>query len=100
MFTQLELNDKCGQTPYVQKGDTFEMYRPAYLYGAEAECRYGTDRFDRIEGELERDWHNRTTDPAKRWKHIRDAVRDSCDRSVQIRRARDVPEACDPEIDD
>jgi hypothetical protein len=94
------LRDHFESRPYVQKGETFEKYRPAYLYGAEAECRYGTDRFERIEGNLERDWHDRTTDPAMRWKHVRDAVKDSYDRTCQIRRARDVPEVSEDDLED
>jgi hypothetical protein len=94
------LRDNFASRPYVQKGDTFETYRPAYLYGAEAESRYGTDKFETIEGELESDWHNRTTDPVMRWKHVRDAVKDSYNRTGEIRRARDVPEVCDDDLDD
>ncbi len=94
------LRDNFSSRPYVQKGDTFEKYQPAYRYGAEAECRYGADKFEAVEGELESDWHNRTKDPVMRWKHVRDAVKDSYERTAQIRRARDVPEVCDDDLED
>jgi hypothetical protein len=97
--TWLRENFACR--PYVQHGDTFEKYQPAYRYGAEAECRYGADRFESIEGELESDWHNRSTGgPVIPWKHARDAVKDSYERTSQIRRARDVPEVCEDEFED
>jgi hypothetical protein len=94
------LRENFETRPYVQHGDTFEKYQPAYRYGAEAECRYGANQFETIEGELEHDWHNRTDEPVMRWQHVRDAVKDSYDRTSQIRRARDVPEAEDVFMDD
>jgi hypothetical protein len=94
------LRDNFASRPYVQQGDTFEKYQPAYRYGAEAECQHGADKFESIEGELESDWHNRTEDPVMRWKHVRDAVKDSYERTAQIRRARDVPEVCDDDLED
>jgi hypothetical protein len=94
------LRENFESRPYVQEGDTFEKYQPAYRYGAEAESRYGTEKFDRIEGDLESKWHDRTTSPAMRWKHVRDAVKDSYERTAEIRRARNVPEVCDDDLED
>jgi hypothetical protein len=34
------------------------------------------------------------------WKHVRDAVKDSYERTAQIRRARDVPEMSDDDLED
>ena len=81
------LRDNFQSRPYVQKGDTFERYQPAYRYGAEAECRYGTDDFDMIEEELESNWQTCNNEPAMPWKRVRDAVKDSYERTAQIRRA-------------
>ena len=94
------LRDNFTSRPYVQEGDTFEKYQPAYRYGAAAESKYGTDEFDTIEEDLESDWHNRTEGPAMPWKHVRDAVKDSYERTAQIRRARDVPEVHDDALED
>jgi hypothetical protein len=94
------LRDNFKSRPYVQEGDTFEKYQPAYRYGAEAECRYGADEFDTIEEDLESDWHNSKEEPVMPWKHVRDAVKDSYERTTQIRRARDVPEVCDDVLKD
>lgn len=94
------LRENFETRPYVQKGDTFEKYQSAYRYGAEAESRYGMEHFDRIEGELESNWPNRTDNPTMRWKHVRDAVKDSYERTAEIRRARDVPEVCDDDLED
>ena len=89
------LRDNFESRPYVQKGDTFEKYQPAYRYGAEAESKYGTKDFDSIEGDLESDWHGRTGQVVMPWKHVRGAVKDSYERTAQIRRGRDVPVTCE-----
>jgi Glycine zipper len=94
------LRDNFASRPYVQPGDTFEKYQPAYRYGGAAESRYGDDDFQSIEGELEHDWNSRSEGPVLPWKHARDAVKDSYERTAQIRRARDVPETCDEDLDD
>jgi len=94
------LRDNFASRPYVQKGDTFEKYQPAYRYGGEAEARYGTDEFDNIEGELENGWHNRKEKAVMPWQQVRGAVKDSYERTAQIRRARDVPEVCDDVLED
>jgi hypothetical protein len=95
------LRENFESRPYVQEGDSFEKYQPAYRYGAQAESRYGTDKFETIEGELEGNWHTVNKGPVMAWKHARDAVKDSYERTAQIRRARDiVPEACEDDLED
>jgi hypothetical protein len=89
------LRDNFASRPYVQEGDTFEKYQPAYRYGAVAESRYGADDFDTIEEDLESDWHSQADRPVMPWNHVRGAVKDSYERTVQIRRAREVPEERD-----
>jgi hypothetical protein len=86
------LRDNFASRPYVQEGDTFEKYQPAYRHGAAAESRYGTDKFETIEDELESDWHSKD-EAVMPWNHVRGAVKDSYERTAQIRRARDVPKA-------
>lgn len=89
------LRENFTSRPYVERGDTFEKYEPAYRYGGEAEFRYGGGGFEQIESELQSDWNRRTEEPALPWEHARDAIKDGYDRTVQIRRTRDVPEVID-----
>jgi hypothetical protein len=88
------LHENFKSRPYVREGETFETYRPAYQYGGQVEADYGTREFDVLEPELERDW-SRQESQNMPWEKARGAVKDSYDRTVQIRRARDVPEMCD-----
>jgi hypothetical protein len=94
------LRDNFASRPYVKEGDTFEKYEPAYRYGGEAESRYGTDRFEVIENKLKSDWHQGEQETAMPWKHARDAVRDSYERTREIRRGRDAPEETDDLLED
>jgi hypothetical protein len=93
------LRDNFKSRPYVRKGDTFESYHPAYRYGAEAEARYGEGDFSAIEPDLRTGWAARegATMP---WEQARGAVKDSYERTAQIRRGRDVPEVCDDALED
>jgi hypothetical protein len=93
------LRDNFNSRPYVRGGDTFDTYHPAYCYGAEAECKYGEDDFDVIEPELRQGWTNQGS-RAMPWEQARGAVKDSYERTVQIRRARDVPEMSDEVLGD
>jgi hypothetical protein len=80
------LRDNFALRPYVQKGETFETYHPAYLYGAEAESRYGDEEFERMEPELESEWHNAATPAPMPWARARGAVKDAYDRCCELRR--------------
>jgi hypothetical protein len=94
------LRDNFESRPYVQEDETFEMYQPVYRYGAEAEAKYGDAGFDAIVNDLEKDWAKSEGIPGMTWPRARDAVKDSYERTVQIRRARDVPEVTDDVLDD
>ncbi len=94
------LRENFESRPYVQEGDTFEKYQPAYRYGAKAECQYGTEKFETIEDRLANDWHHGQEQAVMPWKHVRDAVKDSYERTAQIRRSRDVPEMEDDLLED
>jgi hypothetical protein len=89
------LRDNFNSRPYVREGDTFEKYYPAYRYGAEAESKYGEEDFDRIEGDLQGAWNKSRDRAVMPWEHAREAVKDSYERTVQIRRELDRPEMCD-----
>jgi hypothetical protein len=88
------LRENFSSRPYVRQGETFETYHPAYHYGAEAESKYGQNTFDVIEPDLQKGWNHQKS-ATMPWDRARGAVKDSYERTVQIRRARDVPEMCD-----
>jgi hypothetical protein len=89
------LRDNFKSRPYVREDETFETYQPVYRYGAVAESKYGDAGFDAIVDDLEKDWAKSEGIPGMTWPRARDAVKDSYERTVQLRRARDVPEVYD-----
>jgi hypothetical protein len=89
------LRDNFKSRPYVKEDETFEVYQPVYRYGAAAESKYGDAGFDAIVDDLEKDWAKSEGIPGMTWPRARDAVKDSYERTVQLRRARDVPEVYD-----
>ena len=50
------LRDNFESRPYVEQGDAFEDYQPAYRYGAAAESVHGDTDFDSLHDDLEREW--------------------------------------------
>ncbi len=93
------LRDNFHSRPYVRQGETFETYHPAYHFGAEAESKYGANEFEVLEPELQHGWNNLESTPMP-WARARGAVKDSYERTVQIRRARDVPEVTEDIVED
>jgi hypothetical protein len=82
------LRDSFGEKKYVRSGDTFDTYAPAYRYGGAAEARHGGRPFDEAEADLRAGW---AADPAAAglpWDHARLAVRDSYERTCQLRKQR------------
>jgi hypothetical protein len=92
------LRDNFNSRPYVQKGETFETYHPAYHYGAEAESRYGDDDFDALEPDLQEEWDAKRATPMP-WERARGAVKDSYERTVELRKTRAGTDTGD-DIDD
>jgi hypothetical protein len=93
------LRDHFTSRPYVESGDNFEDFHPAYRYGALAEAKYGDAGIDLMDGQLRSDWEasKETNMP---WTKAKGAVKDAYDRTVEIRRRRDVPEVCDDVLED
>jgi len=91
------LRDHFESRPYVRKGDRFDDFRPAYRYGALAEAKYGDAGIDLMDQQLQRDWEA-SKEHTMPWTTAKAAVKDAYDRTVQIRRARDVPEVCDDDV--
>jgi hypothetical protein len=86
------LRDNFESRPYVEEAETFDVYQPLYRYGAEAESKYGDAGFDAIVDDVEREWAKSEGLPGITWPRAREAVKDGYERTVQLRRARDVPE--------
>jgi len=82
------LRENFGSRPYVKKGETFEAYQPAYLYGAQAESRHSGKSFQAIEPELRTGWDQARGSSALTWEQARDAVKDAYDRTIQLREER------------
>jgi hypothetical protein len=78
----------------VNAGETFDTYVPAYRYGAEAEAKYGDAGIDLMDELLQRDWEA-SKDSDLPWTKAKAAVQDAYARTVQIRRAREIPGTCD-----
>ena len=63
-------------TPYYTAGREWRDYGPAYRYGYDTYGRYRGQRFDEIEGELQRKWDATRADSRLEWNEARQAVRD------------------------
>src|SRR5580692_2214877 len=50
------LRDNFKSRPYIEEGDRFEDYNPAFRYGALAESKYGDAGIDLMDEQLQRDW--------------------------------------------
>src|SRR5271170_5434693 len=50
------LRDNFTSRPYVESGDNFEDFHPAYRCGALAEAKYGDAGIDLMEKQLQSDW--------------------------------------------
>jgi len=66
---------------------SFDTYTPAYKYGAEAQARHAGKKFDEVEADLRTQWEKdgSGTGTGLGWDRARDAVRDSYERSIQLR---------------
>ncbi len=68
--------------PYVDKGTSYDVYRPAYQYGWESRARHEGKRFEDVEGDLRTGWEG--TKSKLGWDKARHAVRDAWER-IEIR---------------
>jgi hypothetical protein len=84
------LRDNFRSRPYVEEGDSFEDFHPAFRYGALAEAKYGDAGIDLMDGQLQQDWEA-SKDHRMPWTKARGAVKDAYDRTVQLRRQRGCP---------
>jgi uncharacterized protein (TIGR02271 family) len=82
------LREHFSSRPYVRKGETFENYEPAYRYGGQAESQHGGKSFHDVERDLAGGWEKMKDRAALGWDRARDAVKDSYDRTIQLREER------------
>ena len=82
------LRDSFKSKKYVRPGDTFDTYTPAYRYGGAAEARLQSRRFEDAEADLRSGWEQDAAATQLPWDHARHAVRDSYERTCQLRKER------------
>ena len=68
--------------PYTEPSSTYEDYAPAYRYGWEscARCAPQGGSFDKVEGDLARDWDKSKGRSRLEWDKAKNAARDAWDR--------------------
>jgi uncharacterized protein (TIGR02271 family) len=82
------LRQNFSSRSYVQKGESYENYEPAYRYGGQAESQYRGKRFQDVENDLAAGWEKTKHKAGMGWDRARDAVRDAYDRTIQLREER------------
>lgn len=71
--------------PYVTPGESYDTYRPAYRYGAEAYGKYGASRpYSEVEADLRTDWEKSRGTSNLSWDKARPATRDAYDRLYNL----------------
>lgn len=65
---------------YVEQGESFDEFGPAYRFGTESYRRADGRTFDQLEPDLERDWENNKGTSSLTWDRAKHASRDSWQR--------------------
>ncbi|REJ82176.1 MAG: glycine zipper family protein [Acidobacteria bacterium] len=65
---------------YVDSGEPYELYRPAYRFGAEERLRNTAVRWEEIEDDLQRRWGRYEDRSELGWQRARGAAKDAWDR--------------------
>ncbi len=73
--------DNFESRSYVNQGDTFSDYGPAYRYGSDSYRRFEGRTFDQAESDLKRDWERSKGESKLSWDRARHASRDSWQRT-------------------
>ncbi|HEY5971637.1 MAG TPA: glycine zipper domain-containing protein [Pseudoxanthomonas sp.] len=71
-----QFENKYRSTPYYTDGREWSDYKPAYKYGYDTYGEYRGQKFEDIEGDLERKWDATRADSRLAWPEARGAVRD------------------------
>jgi hypothetical protein len=94
------LRDHFESFNYPEDDETFETYEPAYRYGGQVEAKYGDAGWDAIVDDVENDWAQSEGYPGMKWPKARPAVKNSYERSVEIRKDRSHPTLADSVLED
>ncbi len=87
--------DNYASRPYYDADIDYDEMAPAYRYGWEARGRYGSQRFEDVEPELERDWASARSSSQLDWEEARPASLDAWNRIDQTYGAN-CPTTSDP----
>jgi hypothetical protein len=71
--------DNYSACPYVQEGDHFEQFAPAYRYGWESYKKHVGRKFEDVEDDLGRDWETAKGKSRLAWDGAKQATRDAWD---------------------
>jgi hypothetical protein len=71
------------ERPYVERGEAFDDYDPAYRTGWESQARDKSKTFDEVESDLERAWPAARGASRLEWQRARLAARDAWERARQ-----------------
>ena len=94
------LRDHFDSFTYPDEDETFETYERAYRYGGQVEARYGDAGWDAIVDDVEKEWAQSEGYPGMRWPRAREAVKDSYERTVRIRKDRASADRPEPGVED
>lgn len=73
--------DNFGSRSYVQKGDTFKDYGPAYRFGSDSYGRAEGRTFEQSEADLKRSWESNKGSSSLTWDRAKHASRDAWQRT-------------------
>jgi hypothetical protein len=94
------LRDHFESFTYPEENETFETYEPVYRYGGQVEAKYGDAGWDAIMEDVEKDWAESEGYPGMKWPKAREAVKNSYERSVRIRKDRSQPHLSNSVLED
>ncbi len=72
--------DNYRDRPYVNQGESYDDFAPAYRHGWEARSRYAGRSFDEVETDLGREWDQSEHKLRMGWDRARHATRDAWQR--------------------
>jgi hypothetical protein len=75
--------DNYLKRQYVDKGASYETYRPAYRVGYEGRAKYQGKRYEEVEADLQREYERSRAKEAATWDKARFAARDAWERVDQ-----------------
>jgi hypothetical protein len=71
--------------PYAVQGASYDLYRPAYLYGRDAMLKHEGKSFEEVQRALARGWRKARSGSSLTWEQAKPAVRDAWERTRELR---------------